>query len=119
MARMLVDASCVGILAWLMHTTVKSVRVWRRIGMVARRLSTLEVLELTCIMTRKSMDTNNVRYVLREAAVFFMDSFDCSFFTSKDPEDAPWHLPLASGIVWIQSLNAWCPPGLDRMSLYP
>jgi hypothetical protein len=119
MAPMLVDALSVGTLGWLTHTIVRSVRVWRRIGMGARRLSILEVLELTCIMTRKSMDTSDVCYVLWEAAVFFMESFDCSFLTSKDPEDAPWHLPLASGIVWIQSVNVWCPPGLDKISLYP
>lgn len=115
---MLVDALCVGTLEWLMHTTVRSAQAWRRIGMGVRRLSTLGVLELTCIMTRKSMATSD-DYVLREAAVFFIESFDCSFFTSKDPADAPWHRPLASGIVWIQSVNALCSAGLDSMSLYP
>lgn len=68
---------------------------------------------LICIMIRKSTRTNDyyyfrsIRESLRsEAAVFFICFFDCSCVTWNDPEVVPWHLPLASGMVCIQSVNS-------------
>ena len=67
---------------------------------------------LICIMIRKSTRTNDYFRILRElllrsdAAVFFICFFDCSCVTWNDPEVVPWHLPLASGMVCIQSVNS-------------